>query len=315
MGREGAVVKELRAAVIGVGRMGTNHARIYDALEGVRLVAVVDHDIALARRHANRYGSFAYPELRHLLAGADVDLASVVTPTTEHYCQAMELLRAGVSVLIEKPISNALGNAARLVAYASRSDRVVAVGHIERCNPAVSTVKRLIDEGRIGDVYRISTHRVGPSPKRIRDVGVTLDLATHDLDVMRYLAGAEAAQCKALAQHRNHDALEDGINALIQFEGGIVGVLECDWLAPIKHRSLTVVGSKGAILADYIRQTVHVEEPGRVQIHSPREEPLLVELRAFVEAVRGTGKPKADAKDGYMAVKMAQDLLADTGGN
>jgi len=304
-------METLKAAVVGVGHMGRNHARIYQELAGVELVALVDQDEHTARKMSIKYDCPAYFSLAVMLKHESVDIASVVTPTVHHFEHALRLLDAGVSVLIEKPIASTIAEADALVSRASNPQVTVAVGHIERSNPAVQTVRGLVMTGAIGDIYRISTRRVGPSPVRIRDVGVTLDLATHDLDIMRFLCDSEPVSYQAITQHKRHNGFDDAVNAIIEFENDIIGVLECDWLTPAKERKLTVVGSKGMIKADYFDRSVTLHQrPGESKRCCVSDgEPLYVELENFIWAVRRLVPPATTARDGLAAVRMANEIL------
>jgi predicted dehydrogenase len=214
-------------------------------------------------------------------------------------------------VLVEKPITSTLEAAQLLIDLAQQHERILAVGHIERCNPIVAAVKRRIDDGDIGTIYRVSTRRVGPSPVRIRDVGVTLDLLTHDLDVARYLLQAEPVTYHAEMLQAKHGNYDDAVTAIVRFENDVIGAFEADWLSSAKERTLTVTGSEGVIMADYLSQTAVIafEPSERVKIGTLYEEPLLVELRSFVAAVRGEGRPAATGDDGLQALAMATRIL------
>ena len=306
------MASKLRAAVIGVGHMGKNHARIYHELPGVELVAVVDQHKQAAKSVAERYRCEPYLSLKTMLRRINLDVASIVTPTVFHFDHAIRLIDRGVAVLVEKPLADDVDSACCIRDRGYHPKTIIAVGHIERCNPSVRLVKELINKGEVGDIFRISTKRVGPSPHRIRDVGVTQDLAVHDLDIMRYLTDSEPVGYSAMVQRRRHNGFDDSVDALVQFKNGVVGVLECDWLTPAKYRTLHIIGSEGAIELDYIKQTIRVRR--NASDHAERwvevwREPLKIEIEEFLAAVRGKGKPAATAQDGYMAVKMAHKLL------
>ena len=302
----------LTAAVIGIGEMGRHHARVYAELPDVRLVAVADSDAGKLQQVTRTWGATAYGDYAKMLVAEKPDIVSVCVPTSAHLRIASTCILAGCHVLVEKPIASTIEAARLLIDLAGQHKRILAVGHIERCNPIVAAVRKYIDDGDLGTIYRISTRRVGPSPVRIRDVGVTIDLATHDLDIMRYLLQSEPVAYQAELQWNKHGSeLSDGVAALIRFDNGAVGVLEADWLSSAKERTLVMTGSEGAITADYLSQTAVIEfEPGeRVEIGVPHEEPLLVELRSFAAAVRGEGRPAADGTDGMRALEMALGIL------
>ena len=309
---KGDIGTMLTAAVIGIGEMGRNHARIYAQMPDVRLVAVADSDAGKLAQVTRTWGATIYTDYAKMLVTEKPDIVSVCVPTSAHFRVTQVAMQAGCHVLVEKPIAATLKEAWLLLKFAEIDKRILAVGHIERCNPIVTAVKRHIDGGDLGRIYRISTRRVGPSPVRVCDVGVTIDLATHDLDIMRYLLQSEPVSYQAELQWNKHGSqLSDGVAALIRFESGAVGVLEADWLSFAKERTLVVTGAEGVITADYLSQTAVIEfEPGeRVQIGVPYEEPLLAELRAFAAAARGEGRPAADGLDGMRALEMALCIL------
>ena len=301
----------LKAAVIGLGEMGQHHARVYAQMEDVTLVAVCDSDEKRLQNITRTWGGKAYTHFAEMLDRAKPDLVSVAVPTSEHFSVAGLTITAGCHVLIEKPIAATVRQAEMLIKQAKRFDRILAVGHIERCNPIVTATKALLDAGDLGQIYRITTRRVGPSPKRIRDVGCTLDLLTHDLDVARYLLQSEPLFVQAELQHNAHGGLDDGVAALVRFESGVIGIFEADWLSAAKDRRLTITGDLGVWEANYLTQTavMRASPTSQASFNVPQEEPLLVELRSFVAAVRGEGRPAATGEDGLRALEMALKIV------
>ena len=300
----------LKAAVIGLGEMGQHHARVYAQMEDVRLVAVCDSDPTRLENVTRTWGAMTYTDVAVMFAECRPDLVTVAVPTV-HHLKVAGFALTQCHVLVEKPITHTVEAARALIGMAQEVGHILAVGHIERCNPVVSAVKRHIDARDLGRIYRISTRRVGPSPVRIRDVGCTVDLATHDLDVMRYLLQSEPLFVQAELQHNEHGDYEDSVDALIRFENGVVGVLECDWLSSAKQRTLTITGEKGVLAVNYISQTGVLQyAPGdQENIAVVHEEPLTVELRSFAAAVRGEGRPAATGEDGLRALEMALAIL------
>ena len=300
----------LKAAVIGLGEMGQHHARVYAQMEDVRLVSVCDTDARKLENVTRTWGAMAYTDMAVMFAECRPDLVTVAVPTI-HHLKVAGFALTQCHVLVEKPITNTVEAAWALISQAVNLGRILAVGHIERCNPVVSAVKRHIDAGDLGRIYRISTRRVGPSPVRIRDVGCTVDLATHDLDIMRYLLQSEPLFVQAELQHNEHGDYEDSVDALIRFENGVVGVLECDWLSSAKQRTLTITGESGVLSANYITQTgILHRAPGKQEnIAVVHEEPLVAELRSFAAAARGESRPAATGEDGLKALAMALRIL------
>ncbi|MCC6618632.1 MAG: Gfo/Idh/MocA family oxidoreductase, partial [Chloroflexi bacterium] len=240
-------------------------------------------------------------------------------------------LEAGASVLVEKPIAATRDEGHRMVEAARASGRMLTVGHIERFNPAIRELKRRLAAGELGRVFQISATRLGPFPARIRDVGVVVDLAPHDIDVFRYLIGSEPIRLYAETEQRIHTEHEDLFNGIIKFANGVVGVLNINWLTPTKRRLLTVTGERGMYIADYIAQDLvfhansdtaetwinrgagaaitTVAEGEMTRRALRREEPLAVELREFARAVREGGSPPVDPADAMIALQLARLMV------
>jgi UDP-N-acetylglucosamine 3-dehydrogenase len=320
---------ELKAAVIGVGAMGHNHARVYSEMPDVELAAVADLDAPLAEGVARQYGGSAYTDYRAMLQQVQPAVISVCVPTRAHCRVALEALAAGCHMLVEKPIAATLEEGHRMIERATELDRVLAVGHIERFNPAVIELKRQLDAGEIGRVFQVHARRLGPFPARVRDVGVVVDLAPHDLDIMRYLTGSEAKRLYAETEQEIHTAHEDAFSGLVRFEDGVLGVLNINWLTPSKIREVTVTGQRGMFVANLLTQDLYfyendavqgldwnsmsvlrgVSEGQMVRLKLDRREPLRAELEALVAAVRGEPAGLVTGQDGLAALELALGLV------
>ena len=324
----------LRAAVVGVGAMGRNHARIWQSLPDVDLVALVDPNAAAAERVSRLHGGRVYADVAAMVADVRPDLVSVAVPTQDHFEIVSALLTAGCHVLVEKPIAATLDEASALVALAEAQGRVLMVGHVERFNPAITELKRRLDGGEAGRVFQIRARRMGPFPARIRDVGVVIDLATHDLDIMRYLTGSEAVRVYAEARREVHTACEDMLSGMVRFKDDTLGVLEINWLTPTKIRELCVTGERGMFQVDYITQDLFffenaearpaaaslrtewhelsvlrgVSEGAMTRFAFQKVEPLRAELEAFVAGVRGDSSGVVHGLDGRAALQLAMAL-------
>jgi len=204
--------------------MGKNHARLYSELAGVQLIGVADANESLADSIARSYGCKAYTDYRDLLA-ADLDAVSVVVPTTLHRQVALDAIKKGINVLVEKPVADTVGHADEIMRAARRNKVKLMVGHVERFNPAITKLKELIDGGLLGKVVSISAKRVGPYNPRIRDVGIVLDLGTHDIDIMSYLYGEKVRQVYASAGTVVHSH-EDHAIITLNFGSGGSGVID-----------------------------------------------------------------------------------------
>ena len=216
-----------------------------------------------------------------------------------------------------------------MIERAAELGRILAVGHIERYNPAVIELKRRLDAGELGGIFQVHARRLGPFPARVRDVGVVVDLAPHDLDIMRYLTGKEVERLYAETEQEIHTAHEDLFSGLIRFEDGVIGILNINWLTPTKVREVTVTGQRGMFLANLLTQDLYFyenEEAGdldwnhlsllrgvgegqMVRLRMRRREPLRVELETFVAVARGEQGEVVSGDDGLIALQLAQALV------
>ncbi len=319
----------IRAAVVGVGAIGQHHARVYNELEGVELVAVADPDEARRQKAARRFKVPTYASHAELFAAERLDVASVTVPTVLHHSVALCGLEHGVHLLVEKPIAVTLEEADDLIEQAAARGLTLSVGHIERFNPAVLELKRRLDGGELGRVFQVQARRLSPFPAYVHDVGVVMDLATHELDIMRYLLGSEVTRLYAEVGRNVHPAHEDMLSAILRFDNGVVGVLDINWLTPTKVRELRLTGERGMFLVDYLHQDLYWyengEAPGRwdalalfrgvqegnvVKLRVDKTEPLERELRAFVAAAAQHSAPTVTGEDGRQALLLARLLLA-----
>ena len=188
------------------------------------------------------------------------DAVSIAVPTAFHEEVAMAALEAGAHVLIEKPITATLEEGERLIERAQQLNLKFMVGHIVRFNPAIQELKRKLQAGELGRIFQIVCRRVGPFPARVRDVGVVVDLATHDLDLMRYLTGSDPLRIYAETEKRINTDLEDLVVGLLRFPGGITGALEINWLTPTKVREVLVLGERGLFRVDDLTQDLFFYE-------------------------------------------------------
>jgi predicted dehydrogenase len=318
----------IRTAVIGAGAMGRNHARLYHELPESELVAVADRDGGTAEAVARRHGVRCYEDYRALLAAEELQAVSVCVPTTWHLEVASAALERGLHVLIEKPIAATLSEGQAIVEQARAQGLVCMVGHVERFNPAVIELKRRLDKGDLGRIFEIVARRKGPFPGRVRDVGVVIDLAAHDLDIMWYLTGAEVTRVYAETSQRVHESHEDMLSGLLRFSDGTIGVLDVDWLTPTKIRELGVTGERGMFQVNYLTQDLFFFEnaeaqemwdtlsilrgvaEGRMIRHVVnKREPLRTELEAFLATLRGEQVPIVNGEDGLRALRQAQAIV------
>jgi UDP-N-acetylglucosamine 3-dehydrogenase len=316
-----------RFGLAGLGAMGRNHLRILSSRPDIRLVAVADPVPESLEAAAAQSGAQPFAEPQAMVAEAELDGLVIAAPTMAHVPLALAAIERGIPVLVEKPLAATVEDGMRIVA-AARSNRVpVQVGHVERFNPAVLELGRLLAEGWLSSIYAIASRRAGPFPARIRDVGVTVDLATHDVDILSWIAGERPTRVYGETAQRIHADHEDLLFGLLHFPSGATGMLDVNWLTPAKRRQLVVVGEEGMFELDYLTQRLtftratDTTNPRLIGGYAPTfegevvelpvasSEPLAAELDAFLSVVRDGGRPIIDAEDGLWAVAVATSLL------
>ena len=316
-----------RVGLIGLGAMGRNHLRLLSAREDAELVAISDPLPEVLEAATATTQAKGYLDPQEMLASADLDAIVIASPTTTHLDLGLAAVGRGIVPLIEKPLAATPGEADELVRASTETGVPIQVGHVERFNPAVLELGRLLDQGWLSTVYAITSRRAGPFPARIRDVGVTIDLATHDVDILSFVAAERPSRVSAETAQRVHQDHEDLMFGLLSFPSGSVGMLDVDWLTPAKRRTLTVVGEEGMFELDYLSQrltftrSTDTTNPELIGGYAPTfegesidlplasGEPLAAELDAFLTVVREGGRPIVNAEDGRWAVFVADALL------
>lgn len=313
---------DVKLAVIGLGAMGWNHVRVAHELG---LLAAVSDLSPEARAKASKAYSVpvvADPAEAFKLADAVV----VATPTSSHVDLALAAIAAGKHVLVEKPLADTRHHAVRIVDAAHEAGVTLAVGHIERHNPAVAYAKELLQSGEVGSLLTMMGRRVSAYPGRIRDVGCILDIGIHEIDIARYLAGSEVTSVHALAGSSRTDGRED--HALIQlgFANGTAACIETNWLTPMRVRKNTLTCTKGLLELDYMAQSARISraqfvDPTQPAKYAPemeydtrelvlkRQEPLRSEISDFVAAAEHHRAPLVGGRDGLQALRIAEAAL------
>jgi predicted dehydrogenase len=291
---------KLRAGIVGLGVMGRHHLRILSQLDGVDLVGVFDPALAAADAPL---GKTVFPTLDALL-DSHLDYCVLSAPTAFHLDLGLQLAERGIHTMIEKPVAADSKQAEQLVhAFATRN-LVGGVGHVERFNPAIQAMRQKIEAGLLGDVYQVTTHRQGPFPARVSDVGVIKDLATHDIDLTMWIMQRGYQSVAAQTAHRSGRQHEDMLGAIGKLEGGINVNHIVNWLTPFKERRTTVIGENGALVADTLTADLTFYENGTqsaswdgissfrgvsegniLRFALAKTEPLLAEHQAFRNAV------------------------------
>ena len=307
-----------RVGVVGVGVMGSNHARVISELPDVELAGIVDIDRHQARNVSRSLGCRAFENLDALLE-CGVDAATIAAPTHLHHELAITCIRRGIHVLIEKPIASTAEEGRSLIAAARRAGVTLMVGHVERFNPAVQAIKEtLVGE----EILSIAITRVGPFPPRMSNVGVVIDLAVHDIDLIRWFTDSEIIEMQP--QLSSAVAEREDI-ALLQFRtaSGVLAHINTNWLTPFKARTAHVATRKKYVMGDLLTRQVTecfgFKTDGSYSMrHLPvgYAEPLRAELQAFIEAVRCGTAPAVSGEEGVASLDIAMRCLtgrADTG--
>ena len=325
--------REVRIGLVGLGSMGRNHLRVITSRDGAMLAAVADPFEDALEAAVAQTGAAGYVEPMAMIAEADLDAVVIAAPTTAHLPLALAAIERGIAVLVEKPLASTVDEALQIVGASRATGVPVQVGHVERFNPAVRELGRLLHEERwLTTVFAITSRRAGPFPARIRDVGVTVDLATHDVDICSWIAGERPIRAHAETAQRIHAAHEDLLFGLLHVPSVVVAQLDVDWLTPAKRRQLVVVGEEGMFELDYLTQRLTFTRAtdttnphliagyaptfeGEVaELPVPTGEPLALEHDAFLRIVREGGRPEVDAEDGVWAVGIANALLDSAAG-
>ncbi|OHE55336.1 MAG: hypothetical protein A2027_02390, partial [Thermodesulfovibrio sp. RBG_19FT_COMBO_41_18] len=291
--------------VIGVGYLGQHHERIYSELENVELTAVVDIDKKKADAFAEKYGCKAYYDYKHILN--EVDAVSIVTPTTTHYSIALDCIKAGKDILIEKPITMNVKEAEKLINEAEKRDCIIQVGHLERYNPAVLAASEMIKKPLF-----IESERLSPFLGRGTDVDVTLDLMIHDIDIILSLISSPVKDIRAVGAKVLTDKI-DVAKAWLAFENGCIALATVSRLSPEKLRRLKVFQKDSYISIDYqsseIKRHFRTKEGISFAVTKPEnKEPLKEELKDFINCVKERRRPTVSAVEGKNALKIVLEI-------
>ena len=302
---------QMACAVIGVGSMGKNHARVYHELPDVHLAAVVDRDEATGRRIAGQYGCEWFADVQPMLDKVRPQAVSIAVPTTLHHAVASACIERGVHVLLEKPIAPTVAEAQQLIELAAAKRVKLMVGHIERFNPAVQKVKELLAGNVLGEVVSVMARRVGAFPPQIKDANIAVDLAIHDIDIVNYLLGATPVEV-AVHKKKNHiEHREDSVEFFLRYPTASAYV-QANWITPVKIRKLNITGSEGYLEMDYMNQKIQYYksnyekyreeldsksgfsdyvlkylDPDLHEIHVAKKEPLKEEIQFFLRSAAG----------------------------
>ena len=317
-------MSNLRVAIIGLGMMGANHARVLSNLEGVELVAVAD---------PQGDDQKVLPQIKvlssvHEVIKLGVDYCVISAPTAFHEVIAVQLIANKIHFLVEKPIADSYASAIKIRDAAKSANVIGAVGHIERFNSALQEARKRVLAGELGTIYQVATRRQGPFPSRISDVGVVKDLATHDIDLTSWITGKKYLQVSANAAFRSGREHEDLISVSGLLEDSIVVSHLVNWLSPLKERKIIITGEKGTFVADTLRADLTFYENGKIEISQSelahfrgvtqgdvhilafeKPEPLVVEHQNFHDAVLGKKSNIVTLEEGATTVKIADAII------
>jgi len=323
---------KIRTAIVGAGKMGSIHAKVYSQLPDCELVAIVDVDADKAGELAGKYNCLACTDCEQIFD--KVDAVTISTPTVTHMKLAKPFLKRRIPVLIEKPLASSVREGRKIVSLARRYDTVVAVGHSERCNPVVQAMKRVQIEPKF-----IEAHRVSPYPFRSTDVGVVLDIMIHDIDIVLSLAASKVKRVDAVGVSVIGGA-EDICNARIVFDNGCIANLTASRLALKTERRVHVFSRQAYLSVDYLKKSGIIiktdpnvdvvewirqqQESGGLDVTSVNwpdllhieplqiddKEPVRLEQEAFLRAVRDRSfTPEVSAEEGLAALRCAQKIV------
>jgi UDP-N-acetylglucosamine 3-dehydrogenase len=314
----------LRAGLIGLGMMGRHHARVLASLEGVDLVGVADAD---GDSHGVAGGRPLFDSIEELIE-LGLDYCIVAVPTIHHLEIGLALADAGVHAMIEKPLSHDTPSARKLVETFAAKGLLGAVGHIERYNPALQSARVRLEAGELGTVYQVATRRQGPFPGRIADVGVTKDLATHDIDLTAWVTQQPFIAVAARTAFRSGREYEDLVSITGQLADGTVTNHLVNWLSPLKERITVITGEKGAFVVDTLSADLTYFANGSVEVTRDdiaafrgvtegdmiryaiaKPESLQVEHENFRDAVLGKDADIVTLQQGLTTVVVAEAVI------
>jgi UDP-N-acetylglucosamine 3-dehydrogenase len=319
--------RNLSMAVMGFGGMGRHHARNFSQMEGVHFAGIVDPLLG-ARESAESHGYKAFASIEELLK-SPLDGAVVSVPTAAHYAVAGELIDAGIAVLVEKPIASSIEQGLDLIVRSRRRGLPFMVGYVERFNPAVLAAQRLILDGLVGDPLQVITRRVGPVQPRVKDVNVIIDMGVHDIDIISFLLQKSVTLISAQGGMAKAPDRIDYASLTLDAEGIVANAIT-NWVTPVKIRDLSITGSAGYIQVDYLQQQTSFA-PGRdfvvtesyeeilaqyaagtlIEYPIVRQEPLLLQLEKFVDAVGGGDYPDPELALGSLRIALeATEMIA-----
>jgi len=303
-------LKRVAVGVIGTGFWGENQVRVFRQSRMADLVAICDSNKKRAEEMGTKYSVPWYSDPSKFLRVPELEAVTVCTPTQTHLKVGLQAIEAGKNLLVEKPMTGEERAADRLVNSAKKAGVKLLVGFIERFNPGVRAVKKMLTQKVVGDVIIATGRRVARWPIRIGDVGVVKDTAIHDIDAMRYLLEEEVSAVFAQTGSLRTHSYEDYAEIMLRFKEGTTGFIDANWLTPRKVRTLIITGSDATINLDYITQEITLENSQRlVKPFTPWAEPLKLELENFITTILRDTEEAPSGEDALKAIRVCDAAL------
>jgi len=297
----------MKIVQIGTGGWGKNHTRVLSEL-GV-LVAVCDADSQKSKEYGEKYSVNHYETLDELLASEEFDGAFVVTPTSTHTEIAKKLLEAKKHVFVEKPMTYKSEDGERLAKLAEKNKVILTCGYIERFNPAVDVVKKIVKEKKFGELVMLEFHRENRMPLHIKDVGIIYDTSVHDIDTANWLFDDMPHVVFARAGRIKHEH-EDFASIMLGYKNDKVAIISSNWITPKRVRKFNAVCTDAIISSDFITQEIIVEKSDESEtIQSEKQEPLSLEIQSFLGAIEGKNDLIVKSQQAVNVTKIAEAAL------
>ena len=297
----------MKIVQIGAGGWGKNHTRVLSEL-GV-LVAVCDADSQKSKEYGEKYSVNYYESLDELLTSEEFDGAFVVTPTSTHSEITKKLLEAKKHVFVEKPMTYKSEDGERLAKLAEKNKVILTCGYIERFNPAVDVVKKIVKEKKFGELVMLEFHRENRMPLHIKDVGIIYDTSVHDIDTANWLFDDMPNVVFARAGKIKHER-EDFANIMLGYKNDKVAIISSNWITPKRVRKFNAVCTDARISSDFITQEITVEKSENSEtIQNEKQEPLLLEIQSFLGAIEGKNELIVKSQQAVNVTKIAEAAL------
>jgi len=298
--------------VVGTGGWGKNHVRVLNELQS--LAAICDMNRERAESFSKNFHVPSYSSLEEMLKNERLDAVTICTPASTHFTMASKALAAGLHTFVEKPMTTTVKDGEQLIELAKGANRTLTVGFIERFNPPITDLRQMISGGKMGDLILLEFHRENRRGENIGDVGIIKDASVHDIDTACWLFGEEPktvfARVGVMYAPLEH---EDFATILLGFSGQKTAFLVTNWITPNRVRTLTAVFSGGVVDVDFVTQQTAIHEGEATTVPTrPVQEPLMLEMKAYVSALEEKRQPLVTGQDGLNATRVAEAALASS---